>query len=180
MDEFGSQWRSHHKKLFFPSLSSPPQTSPPPEPALWKCSLHPPHVLLTLVLGGCNPAGNFQRGFLWVLSNAWFQHNRAASLWTKGRQGGFLDTLLLCRKVPSKSLLCFTCFLTGTRPRDPALASGSGGQNSKPTSGWYRYAEPLFLFHMSVRWIIVLSFWKITTTCVLFPQTLIYEFQMHV
>lgn len=31
-----------HKNLFFPSLSSPPPILPPPMPALWKCSLHPP------------------------------------------------------------------------------------------------------------------------------------------
>lgn len=52
---------------------------------------HP--MLLTLILGGCNPAGKLQRWFHRFLLNASFPHHGAASLWTTGRQRGWLCTL---------------------------------------------------------------------------------------
>jgi len=95
---------------------------------------HP--VLLTLVLGGCNPAGNLQRGLLSILLNASFQHNRAAGLWTEGKQWGFLDALLFCRLTLSKSLLLFTSVSWMAQCQGVSvIASGFGDQNSKLYSG---------------------------------------------
>ena len=77
---------------------------------------HP--VLLTLVLGGCNPAGNLQRGLHSILLNASFQHNRAAGLWTKGRQWSILDPLLSAGWLPAN--------LSCTSPQVPGWHSAKG------------------------------------------------------
>lgn len=85
-ESFITKTFSFHLSPFHPQFHHP--RSLPFGNALYT---HP--VLLTLVLWGCNPAGNFQRWFHWALLNASFQRKGVAGLCTKGRQWGLLSTL---------------------------------------------------------------------------------------
>lgn len=113
MDEFGSQWESCHKNLFFPSLSSPPSISPPPKPALWKCSLHPPCAFNPGIMR-VQPSWKFPKMILLSLLNTSFQCKGVAGLCTKERWWGLLDTLspgmlrLLIYKLTPGQTLCYT------------------------------------------------------------------------
>ena len=139
---------------------------------------HP--VLLTLVLGGCNPAGNLQRGLHSILLNASFQHNRAAGLWTKGRQWGILDPLLSAGWLPAN--------LSCTSPQFPGWHNAKGCLSLLlalairiPTLFWliqicYGDFLPVSCVHYMDNSI---PFWKITTTLVLLPRIMVGEFQKH-
>ena len=137
-------------------------------------------VLLTLVLGGCNPAGNLQRGLHSILLNASFQHNGAAGLWTKGRQWRFLDTCYPLGWFPAN--------LSCTSPQLPGWHSASGCLSLLlalviriPNSiliNTDMYGD--FLSGSCVHYMDnSIPFWKITTTLVLLPQIMVGEFQNH-
>lgn len=113
MDEFGSQWESCRKNLFFPSLSSPPSIPPPPKPALWKCSLHPPCAFNPGIMRVATQLEIFKMMLLSLLHTS-FQCKRVAGLCTNGRQWGLPDTLspgmlklIFCKLTPGQTL-CYT------------------------------------------------------------------------
>lgn len=136
--------------------------------------------LLNLVLRGCNPAGNFQRCFHWVLPNASFQHNRQPACEPKGDSEVY--------GIPCHSAGWFPASLSYTWPQ---------------LSRWYKAKVSLsLLLALTLRIlnsILVntdmcrafisascvhyvdksIPSWKITTTLIPFPQIILCEFQKH-
>lgn len=84
---------SSQKNLFFPSLPSLPPTSPPPQPALWKCSLHPPHAF-NPGIRRVQPSWKFPKMISLILPECFVSTQWGSRSNDQRGQCGLLDTLV--------------------------------------------------------------------------------------
>lgn len=165
MDKSGSQWVLS-QNLFFPSLSSPPSTSPLLLPALWKCSLHPPHAF-NPGIRRVQPSWKFPK-MIALSPPECFISAQCGSQPVNQREAGLQVCWVPCRPgawscwsarwpLTSLSATLYLSFLNGTMIREGSLqlllALVFKILNSVLIN--IDICKPLFLLHVATIWIII-------------------------